>query len=210
MHRLIFFTLFALIASCCGSQTGNAFNPRLIGVPCEGCEAIFEYGDRNLSPVDTLPDFNDDGEKIKVIGTVYQPDGKSPAEGVILYVYHANQQGQYKPSENPVGWESRHGTIRGWIKTGADGKYAFYTLKPGRYPSGNTPAHIHITLLEPDGKYYWLGSYHFEGDPLLTDKETNQETPRGGSDGLLRLQQVNNLWVGKRDIILGKNVSGYD
>jgi protocatechuate 3,4-dioxygenase beta subunit len=96
------------------------------------------------------------------------------------------------------------------MKTGEDGKYTFYTLKPGRYPGRSIPAHIHPTILEPDGKYYWLGSFHFEGDPFLTEKEMSPESPRGGSSGLLSLRKEGNLWVGKRDFILGRNVPGYE
>lgn len=203
---IIFFSI--LILSSLIKAQDLKYEPRLIG-SCEGCEAVLEFGDRELSSVDTLPDFEDEGTKIKVSGTIYQPDGKTPAEGVILYIYHTNQDGIYATRGGETGWANRHGYIRGWVKTGKDGKYTFYTLKPGIYPNRSAPAHIHPIILEPDGKYYWLGSYHFEGDPLLTKKEISPKSPRGGSSGLLSLKEEDNLWVGERDIILGKNVSGY-
>jgi protocatechuate 3,4-dioxygenase beta subunit len=183
---------------------------RLIGGPCEGCEAVFEYGDLKLNPIDTLPDFQDPGMQIKITGTIYKPDGKIPAEGVILYIYHTDQHGIYATRGDEKGWARRHGYIRGWIRTDRGGKYTFYTLKPGTYPDRSSPAHIHPVLLEPDGSYYWLGSYHFAGDPLLTEKEIHPRSPRGGSSGLLELKKEGNLMVGNRDIILGKNVPGYD
>ncbi|NIT58852.1 MAG: intradiol ring-cleavage dioxygenase, partial [Aliifodinibius sp.] len=114
---------------------------------------------RTLSPVDTLPDFHQAENKLKVTGMIYQPDGKTPAENVILYIYHANPDGRYAPKEGASGWGRRHGYLRGWIKTGADGKYTFYTQKPGAYGS-NLP-HIHPIILEPNGRYYWLSSYKF-------------------------------------------------
>ena len=197
-----------MLAQGCQSQQRQSYT--LVGESCEGCEAIFEYGDKELSPVDTLPDFHNKGLKIKVTGTIYQNDGKTPAKGVILYIYHTNQNGIYATKGGETGWAKRHGYIRGWIKTGKDGKYTFYTLKPGTYPDRSSPAHIHPIILEPNGKYYWLGSYHFKGDPLLTEKEISPESPRGGSSGLLSLQKEGNLLVGKRDIILGKNVPGYE
>lgn len=204
---LLLSALFLMVADFQGQQKDDA---RLVGGPCEGCEAVFEYGDRQLIPVDTLPDFNDDGQKIKVTGTIYKNDGKSPAKGVILYIYHTDQNGIYATKGGETGWGKRHGYIRGWIKTGKDGKYAFYTLKPGIYPSRSAPAHIHPIILEPNGKYYWLGSYHFKGDPLLTKKEISPEAPRGGSSGLLSLKKDRDIWVGERDIILGKNVPNYE
>ncbi|MCB0680529.1 MAG: intradiol ring-cleavage dioxygenase, partial [Saprospiraceae bacterium] len=77
------------------------------------------------------------------------------------------------------------------------------------YPDRSTPAHIHPVILEPDGKYYWLGAYHFSDDPLLTEKERNPDSPRGGSSGLLTLQKEGDLWVGERDFVLGRHVPGY-
>lgn len=184
-------------------------NAKLVG-SCEGCEAVFEYGERELTPTDTLPDFNYEGDKLKITGTIYLPDGKTPAENVILYIYHTNQNGIYKAKENSTGWEKRHGYIRGWIKTGADGNYTFYSLKPGIYPNRSQPAHIHPTILEPNGKYYWLDSYFFAGDPVLEDFEHLSSTPRGGGSNILKLRKEGDLLVGERDFILGENVPGYD
>lgn len=219
MKRILIFTLMvvSITASCANNSPVDDHNQdyctmdesTLIG-NCEGCEAIFEYGDRTITSELTLPDFNDEGLKIKVTGTVYKPDGTTPAENVILYVYHTNQNGIYENKNNATNWERRHGYIRGWVKTDVNGNYTFYTLKPGIYPSRSSPAHIHITVLEPDCKFYWLGSYHFAGDQLLTDDEINPVSPRGGSSGLLNLIREGDLWVGTRDIILGKNVPGYE
>lgn len=207
MIRITVILLTVLLSSCVKSQ--NQTTARLIG-QCEGCEAIFEYGDKALNPIDTLPDFNEKGLQIKVSGTIYQADGKTPAKDVIVYLYHTNQKGIYPAKGNETGWAKRHGYIRGWLKTGSNGEYAFYTLKPGAYPDGSTPAHIHPIILEPNGRYYWLGSYHFEGDSLLTDKEINPDSPRGGSSGLLSLKKEGDLWLGTRDIILGANIPDYE
>jgi len=202
----IFLTL--LLTSCANSQ--NQDTPRLVGGPCEGCEAVFEYGDKALTSTATLPNFSDLGLKIMVTGTIYRNDGKTPAKDVILYIYHTDQNGIYPTKGDETGWAKQHGYIRGWVKTDDKGQYAFYTLKPEAYPRRTTPAHIHLTVLEPNGKYYWLGSCHFEGDNLLTDKEIDPDSPRGGGSGLLTLRKEEGLWVGTRDIILGKNITDYE
>ncbi len=67
----------------------------LVGGPCEGCEAVFEYGDRKLTPTDTLPGFEENKPKLKITGTIYKKDEKTPAENVILYIYHTNREGEY-------------------------------------------------------------------------------------------------------------------
>ena len=201
--------LIILLSSCGLSQNQDEENYTLVGGPCEGCEAVFEHGDRELFPVDTLLDFNNNGPKLKLVGTIYKSDGITPAENVILYIYHTDQNGIYPTKGNKTGWAKRHGYIRGWIKTNNDGKYTFYTLKPGSYPNRSAPAHIHPVILEPNGKYYWIDEYLFEDDPLLTEKDISKTSPRGGSSGILSLKKDGDLWVGERDIILGKNVPDY-
>ena len=202
----IYFVLifFYLILSCANSQQ-KPVDYKLMGGPCEGCEAIFEYGDKYLNPVDTLPGFDKAENKIKLTGIIYQPDGVSPAKDVILYIYHTNENGIYATRGDEIGWGRRHGYRRGWIKTDDDGKYIFYTAKPGAYPTWSQPAHIHPIILEPDGKYYWINDFYFEGDTLISEKERNPIAPKGGS-GLVKLNKTEELWVAERNIILGKNV----
>jgi protocatechuate 3,4-dioxygenase, beta subunit len=202
MFKLIFFPLILLINI---TLNGQAI---LVGGPCEGCEAVFEYGDKILLPVDTLPDFNNPRTKIKVTGTIYENDAKTPAANVILYIYHTNPKGIYETLGNEEGWGKRHGYIRGWIKTDSSGKYTFYTLKPGTYPNRSEPAHIHGTILEPGKYYYWIDSWQFKNDPLLKVDIEKEEKASGGS-GIVELKQGENTLVVKRDIILGKNIPGY-
>jgi len=202
--------LFLLcFASCTNSQQQTTQTRRLVGGRCDECKAVFEYGNKPLRATDTLPDFATAAQKIKVTGTVFKSDGQTPAPGVVLYVYHTNAGGIYPKRGSEKGWDKQHGYIRGWIKTDAAGRYTFYTFKPGSYPSGNAPAHIHLTVLEPDGKYYWLADYYFEGDTNLTARELAPAAPRGGGNGLLRLQPQEGLLAGQRNIVLGKNVAGY-
>ena len=180
-------------------------NPELVGGPCEGCEAVFEYGNRELTVVDTLPVPDHAGEKLKITGTIYQPDGETPAEDVILYIYHTDSEGVYPTLGDEEGWANRHGYLRGWIQTDESGEYSFYTTRPGSYSSN--PAHIHATILEPDGDYYYIDEIRFEEDPSLENVREYMDG-RGGS-GVVSLQRKNGIWVAERDIVLGQNVPGY-
>jgi len=118
------FTALLLIISILACRPQNS-NKRevLVGGPCEGCEAIHEYGDMRLSPTDTLPDFSETEPKLKITGIVYQNDGETPAQNVILYVYQTNRKGIYPKRGNEKGWARRHGYIRGWVKTAKDGEH---------------------------------------------------------------------------------------
>ena len=209
-HLLLSALLLTLwIHGCTQPGAQKDQNAKTLGGPCEDCEALGEYGSKKLSWIDTLPDYNDPGPKMEVSGTIFQRDGKTPATGVILYVYHTDQTGVYPTKGDETGWAKRHGYIRGWIKTDANGKYKFYTLKPAAYPGRTNPAHIHATVKEPNLNEYWIDEYLFDDDPILTKHERDAQKKRGGN-GILKLtKDANGLLIAHRDIILGLNIPGY-
>jgi protocatechuate 3,4-dioxygenase, beta subunit len=202
--------LLLIVSQSCAQKSDSRKSDKAVGGGCEGCEAIYEYGNKVLNAVDTLPDFNERGPKMEISGTIYHKDGKTPAKDVILYIYHTDQTGEYSTKGNAKGWGKRHGYIRGWIKTGADGKYKFYTLRPGAYPGRQNPEHIHPTIKEPGYKEYWIDEYLFEDDPILSQHEKNSQPGRGGKGVVTVSKGSNGLQVVKRDIILGLNVPGYE
>lgn len=210
-----FLYLMQLSISGCSQPTGSANKKASagdvrIGGPCEGCEAIYESTvplDR-LNWIDTLPDFFENGPKLEIRGIVYKQDGKTPAAGVVLYVYHTDQTGRYSTKGNETGWGKRHGYIRGWMKTNEDGAYKFYTLRPASYPQSGLPAHIHPVIKEPGKNEYWIDEYLFDDDVFLTAKERASQKQYGGS-GIISLKQKDGLLVGERNIILGLNVPAY-
>jgi protocatechuate 3,4-dioxygenase beta subunit len=180
-----------------------------VGGGCEGCEAVFEYGSKKLTSIDTLPDFNQAGPKLEISGTIYQADGKTPARDVILYIYHTDQKGVYPQKGNETGWAKRHGYLRGWIKTNADGKYKFYTLRPASYPNTRAPQHIHPVIKEPNKNEYYIDEYLFTDDPFLDEKEKASQEKRGGPGVITLKKDKNGMWIGRRDIILGLNIPNY-
>jgi protocatechuate 3,4-dioxygenase, beta subunit len=199
------------ITGCSQNKNKTSQEPqKKVGGNCEGCEAIYETAVpfKQLNAIDTLPDFNESGPKIKISGIVYERDGKTPVRDVVIYVYHTDQTGHYTPKENSKGWGKRHGYIRGWMKTDKNGFYEFYTLRPASYPNSNIPQHIHVTVKEPDKNEYWIDEYLFEGDPFLTESERKKQEKRGGS-GIVTLKRENGMLQAKRDIILGLNIPGY-
>lgn len=181
-----------------------------VGGNCEGCEAVYESPTpfEELNEIDTLPDFNETGPKIEISGRIFKADGKTAAPGVILYVYHTDQKGLYPKTDKSKGWEQRHGYIRGWVKSDANGNYKFYTLVPASYPNSNNPKHIHPTIKEPGYTEYWIGEFLFDDDPLLPVSEKNKASAVGGN-GVLKTEMRDGMLRAKRDIILGMNVRDY-
>lgn len=184
-------------------------NAQKIGGPCEGCEAIFEFGSQQLSNVDTLPGFDVQADKLKVTGTIYKADGVTPASNVLLYVYHTNDKGIYPTRGNEKGWARRHGYIRGWIKTDDSGHYTFYTFRPAPYPNRRTPVHIHMIVKEPEKNEYWIDSIEFEDDPLLMKTQSARKSDRGGNGVVSVRFGKGGMAECARDIILGLNIPNY-
>ena len=204
----LYLLLFFWVCTSCNAQIKNTRN-KLIGGGCEGCEAIYEYGNKKLTPIDTLPEFQNNEPKLRIKGIVFKKDHKTPAENVIIYIYHTNRQGIYETKGNEKGWAKRHGFIRGWIKTGKDGKYTFYTFRPTSYPDRSEPEHIHLTVKEPDKNEYYLDDYHFDDDPMLTQSTEDKLNNRGGS-GIMKPIKENGMLTIERNIILGKNIPNYE
>lgn len=182
-----------------------------VGGPCEGCEAIHE----SPVPFDKLPSFVKfpdatwAGKKpLGISGTVFKADGKTPAPGVVLYLYHTDQTGHYAAKPGAKGWERRHGSLRGWLRTDAEGFYKFVTLRPAPYPGRTDPAHVHVVVKEPGLPEYYLDEYVFADDPRLTPAVRQKLENRGGS-GILTLKDVGNMVKAERHIYLGRNIPNY-
>jgi len=139
------------------------------------------------------------GERLTIRGTVYRSDGKSVAAGIIFYLYQTDVTGVY----NRTNGSYRSPRLRGWLKTDKSGRYEIRTIKPGSYPGGRTPAHIHITVKVAGNKSEWLDSFLFEGDPFLSKEDQERPDQEGSFSCVLRLHKISDgTWEARRDILL--------
>ena len=204
---LIYSGIFLLLSTCSTESTnGQSTDKTEVGGPCEGCEAIYEYGGRQLHSVDTFAVYLTSDHKMIVQGTVYQQDGETPAKDVIIYIYHTNREGLYAGGSK--GWGRRHGILRGWVKTDTDGQYTFYTQRPVSYPDTQIPAHVHMTVKEPNVNEYYIDAIEFLDDPFVNEAYRLKRKQRGGP-GIVQPVLKDDIWIVQRDIILGKNIPGY-
>ncbi|MBX2944323.1 MAG: intradiol ring-cleavage dioxygenase [Cyclobacteriaceae bacterium] len=172
-----------------------------LGGPCEDCELLFEGMPKRLSWRTTISRPDEPGEPLIISGTIYKKDGKTPAPGVILYIYQTDNRGLYSPAPNQTVAKA-HGHLRGWMKTDEQGRYKFETIRPGPYPDRNDPQHIHPIIYEPGKGYYWVDDYLFDDDPLLTGHHRTRQPERGGP-GIMKLDKgPDGVWIGTRDIVL--------
>ena len=194
----------AILLSWCMFAICAAREP-IVGLPCEGCELVFLDMPDSLMSSSRIAPKGEPGRSLRIEGTVRDQRGKA-AEGVIVYAYHTNAQGLY-PADST---SSRHGKLRGWVKTDAKGHYRFDTIRPAGYPKTDIPEHVHMHVIEPGRCTYYIDDVIFEDDPRLTQAASEKYVSgRGGSGLVAPTKGEDGVWIVIRDIVLGKNIPGY-
>ena len=89
------------------------------------------------------------GQVIEVTGRVLDEQGQ-PVEGALVDIWQANTHGRYDHEDDPAS-APLDPHFQGWgmVKTDADGRYSFTTIKPGAYAVDGTwrrPPHIHFKV----------------------------------------------------------------
>ncbi|MBA2242737.1 MAG: intradiol ring-cleavage dioxygenase [Chthoniobacterales bacterium] len=177
-----------------------------VGGGCDGCKLMLEGMPQTLASQTIIMPV-DGGEPLEVEGVIFQEDGKTPAPSVILYVYHTDAKGFYSPAPGQT-VARRHGGLRGWMQTDANGRYKFRTIRPAPYPNRHLPAHIHAVVKEPGKNEYYIDDFLFDDDPLLTREKRTQDA-RGGSGIVQATRNANGVWIARRDLVLGRNIPHY-
>lgn len=198
-----------LVASACRGEApaepGSPTAPRPDLYACDGCEAALERAPETLSPTAVMAGPDEPGERMTVRGTVFRPDGRTPAEDVVIYAYQTNAEGAYGNGSNESEWSRRHGRLRAWVRTGPDGRYEFDTIKPAPYPDLGEPAHVHLIVAEPNRPPYWIDDIVFAGEHLVDDAYRQEREERGGP-GIVTLDRTaEGRWIAQRDIVLERH-----
>ncbi len=207
MDRRIFLQALATMAlapaasACRAANTPEQRRPFSDLYSCEGCEGALERDPDTLSWSSAIGTGQDRGEPLLLTGVVYGPDGRAPAPDVVIYAHHTNSAGLYENGSSDTVWSRRHGRLRGWVRTGADGRFEFRTIKPAPYPTRDNPAHIHLMLKERGRPPYWIDDVVFDGEFGVDARYRSRRENRGGP-GIVTLSGDRTGWVARRDIIL--------
>ena len=144
------------------------------------------------------------GEHIVIRGTVYHADGRTPYAGLVFYLYQTDASGAYNTTNRS--W--REPRLRGWLRTGDDGRYEIRTIKPGSYPGSRNPAHIHAIVRLPGRSPKWIDDFLFAGDPFLTERQMEGAASRGKFSNIMKLTRTGDGSLeGIRDIALDQRGS---
>jgi protocatechuate 3,4-dioxygenase, beta subunit len=160
-------------------------------------------GDINLAVVEGKPAL---GSLIHVEGRVLDEDGR-PVRGAIVEMWQANASGRYfHPNDQRDAPLDPNFIGNGRCRTDEDGRYAFFTIKPGAYPVPNSgrwwrPPHIHVSVLGPGSLSRLVTQMYFAGDPLNAFDRLLLAIPdKGAQDRLLCTQRaphdVPGEWLG--------------
>ena len=188
----------------------NAGQERIVGLPCEGCEAVFVRMPPSPGSSARIAAASERGEPLQLRGRVVDTHGV-PIAGVIVYAYHTNSAGIY-PSDAALKGAAAapHGRLRGWARSNERGEYEFETIRPGPYPGRPDPQHIHMHVIEVGRCTYYIGNVEFTDDPRLTaEQRARAGLLRGGSGVTTPVRDDHGVWQVRRDIHLGKSISDY-
>jgi len=143
---------------------------------------------------------NEPGKRLVVSGTVFMPDGSTPARGATIAAYHTDAAGWYSQPEN----DPRRARLRGSLTTDANGAYRIETIMPGSYANmANPPVrHIHVHLGASGVPLHWIESYLFADDPRVTRADLEKAATQGVFAHVMSLKTENGVLVGRRDIRL--------
>ena len=130
------------------------------------------------------------GERITVTGRVLDENGR-PLPGTLVEVWQANAAGRYvhRSDQHDAPLDPNF-LGSGRCVTDQDGRYRFYSIKPGAYPWGNhtnawRPNHIHFSLFGPSVLTRLVTQMYFPGDPLLAFDPIYQGTPVAARERLI-------------------------
>ncbi|PZQ19442.1 MAG: hypothetical protein DI564_01680 [Rhodanobacter denitrificans] len=188
--------------------SGSAGIP-IVGLPCEDCAVALVGLPAEPPTVARLTAPDEPGEPLQLSGIVRDADGHARA-GVIVYAHQTDHRGIY-PEEGLGGPAEvrRHGRLRGWARTDAEGRYRFETIRPGGYPDSGLPQHIHLNVIEPGCATYYIDDVMFEDDPRLTPALRRKLDQGRGGRGIVTPVRSVGIWQAQRDIVLGAQIPGY-
>lgn len=164
-----------------------------------GLERKLICGDDNLAVI--APGRMAQGQFIHISGRVLDEDGRGVAHAVVE-LWQANAGGRYR---HPI--DQRDAPLdpdfigNGRVLTDAEGRYGFFTIRPGAYPvpvpgAWWRPPHVHFSVLGPATLSRLVTQMYFPGDPLNEVDLILQSVPDAAARDRLVARMVPTLETG--------------
>jgi protocatechuate 3,4-dioxygenase, beta subunit len=157
------------------------------------CGLCICRGEENPAWRARVADEKEPGDRLVIRGRVLRTPGGPAAAGASIMVYQTDAGGIYSTmSGRPIDVAR----LRGSFRTGPNGEYEIVTIRPGRYPGGGAPAHIHVNVVEDGKPPREIFEFFFAGDPLL---------PRDAKGYVLHARKdAQGRWTAVQDVALSK------
>jgi protocatechuate 3,4-dioxygenase beta subunit len=173
----------------------SAVPTRAVSAPRAAAQGAFEPpAAADLGPVLALVPPGEPGERLVVTGRLLALDGTTPLAERRIGVYQTDTHGNY--GQDPR--EPRLARLNGWLSTDSRGRYEIRTIRPGAYPQGGTPEHIHFVIETLSG-FDGSAELRFEDDPRVSSTEVTASRREGrfgtvrpvtrDRDGVLRVER---------------------
>ncbi len=146
-----------------------------------------------------LCDADEKGERLRFWGRVLDDQGRPLAKASVS-AYHTDRSGLYNPRDSAT----RVPRLRGVAVTDSEGRFGFVTIRPGPYPGGTGPAHIHVTVTAPAHHVRHL-EYWFRGDPLITASHRQRAADNPSTVIVELARDADGAWTFSQDIRLEAN-----
>lgn len=198
-------TISAAGAAACASRAMPADRARVDLYACEGCEAAAERDAAALGSSAVIAGPDEPGERLVLSGRVFAVDGRTPRPGVTVYAHHTDATGIYRGEDLRGTGSARNGALKAWVATGSDGSYRFETIKPAPYPAQTMPAHIHLYVLEPGRRPYYVDDVVFAGEFMVDERYRAAQELRGGSGIVSLARAPEGHLLASRDIVLERH-----
>ena len=164
------------------------------------CAQAPQVAEKDAPSKITVASKEEPGERLIVTGQVFGPDGKTPLSGASVYVYHTDAKGLYSPGTN----DNRNPRLRGYMRTDAQGRYEYNTIKPAPYPNNGPPAHIHYVVNAP-GHQERIFEIVFEGDPKIDERMRAEAAKEGSAFSIRNLtRDQQSVWRCAQDVKMRK------
>ena len=130
------------------------------------------------------------GERIRVVGRVLDTHGH-PLPHTLVELWQANAAGRYVHTVDQHDAPLDPNFLgAGRCLTDTQGRYEFFTIKPGAYPWGNhpnawRPQHLHLSLFGQAMPCRLVTQMYFPGDPLLAYDPIYLEVPEKARTSLV-------------------------
>lgn len=156
MMRIVGLLVLILAATTPDAQAQCVFAPELLA----GLAAITPSTPARI----VIAGADEPGARLVVTGRVV--DGTKPIAGASIYIWHTDAKGFYAPGRN-AGAGDLNPRLHGALRTDADGRYQYETVRPGSYL--NIAAHVHHVIAAPGYKTR-LFEVEFRDDPILVER----------------------------------------